>query len=92
MSNLTRFERLLQPGQIGKMTTKNRMKCASVTTLFCTTDGRLTNREIDYLREHTKGGAAIVNAHGRAVERAVIAGFDYVEMCANAGYLIDSFL
>ncbi len=55
-----KFERLLEPGQIGKMTLKNRMKNASATTLYCTEDGRVTDREVAYLAERARGGAGLV--------------------------------
>jgi 2,4-dienoyl-CoA reductase (NADPH2) len=80
-----KFERLLEPGQIGKMTLKNRMKSASATTLFCTEDGRLTDREINCLAERARGGAALVTSGaghatswGRIVPHMMVAHDDSV--------------
>lgn len=58
------FEHLLQPGQIRKMKLKNRMKFAATTTNFCDESGAVTDREIAFLAERAKGGAALVSTGG----------------------------
>lgn len=59
------FENLLKPGQIGKMTVKNRMKYASTTTCICDdTTGEVTDAEIAYLAERAQGSAGIVTTGG----------------------------
>ena len=58
------FDHLLQPGQIGKMKLKNRMKFAATNTNFCDMDGSVTDREIAFLAERARGGAAMVCSQG----------------------------
>lgn len=59
------FKNLLKPGQIGKMTVKNRMKYASTTTCICDdTTGEVNDAEIAYLAERARGGAGIVTTGG----------------------------
>lgn len=62
---MAKFENLLKPGKIGKLTVKNRMKYASTVTNFCDTKtGEVTPKELEYLRERAKGGFGIVTAGG----------------------------
>jgi 2,4-dienoyl-CoA reductase (NADPH2) len=59
------FDHLLQPGKIGKMTTKNRIRFAPQITNMCDKEtGEVTDREINYLAEKAKGGAGIVTVQG----------------------------
>jgi len=58
------FEHLLQPGQIGKMEVKNRMKFASTTTNFANHDGTVNEKEINFIAERAKGGAGMVTVGG----------------------------
>jgi 2,4-dienoyl-CoA reductase (NADPH2) len=58
------FEHLLQPGQIGKMVVKNRMKFASTTSNFANHDGTVNEREINFIAERAKGGAGMVTVGG----------------------------
>jgi len=59
------FEHLLRPGQIGNMKVKNRIKFAATNTNFCDKDtGMLTDREIAFMAERAKGGAAMVATGG----------------------------
>ena len=63
------FEHLLQPGRIGNITTKNRIRFAPQITNMCEPDtGEVTEREINYLVEKAKGGAGIVTAQGGYVQ------------------------
>ena len=57
------FEHLRQPGQIGRMKLKNRMKFSATTTNFCD-NGEITDREIAFFAERAKGGAAMVSSGG----------------------------
>jgi 2,4-dienoyl-CoA reductase-like NADH-dependent reductase (Old Yellow Enzyme family)/thioredoxin reductase len=58
------FENLLKPGQLGKMTVKNRMKFSSTTTNFANHDGTVNQKEIDFIAERAKGGAGMVTVGG----------------------------
>ncbi len=59
------FEHLLQPGQIGKLTVTNRMKCAATVNNFCDQKtGEVTEREVAYLVERARGGAGIITSQG----------------------------
>lgn len=58
------FEHLLQPGQIGKLKVKNRMKFASTTTNFANHDGTVSDREVNFIAERAKGGAGLVTVGG----------------------------
>jgi 2,4-dienoyl-CoA reductase (NADPH2) len=63
------FEHLLQPGRIGKITTKNRIRFAPQITNMCDPKtGEVTEQEINYLVEKAKGGAGIVTAQGGYVQ------------------------
>ncbi|MBU2499039.1 MAG: FAD-dependent oxidoreductase [Proteobacteria bacterium] len=58
------FEHILQPGRVGKMTVKNRMKLSSTTTNFANHDGTVNQREIDFIAERARGGAGMVTVGG----------------------------
>ncbi|MBU2607939.1 MAG: NADH oxidase, partial [Chloroflexi bacterium] len=58
------FNHLLQSGRIGTLTLKNRMKFAATNTNYCEMDGSVTDREIAFLAERAKGGAAMVCSQG----------------------------
>ncbi len=59
-----KYPNIFQPGKIGKMETKNRIKYASTETNFNTRDGFVTDREIAYMEAQAKGGAGIVTTQG----------------------------
>lgn len=61
------FPKLLEPGRIGEMALKNRIKFASTTTNFCTEEGQVTARERAFLAERSRGGAALVTTEGAPV-------------------------
>jgi 2,4-dienoyl-CoA reductase (NADPH2) len=58
------FKHLLQPGQVGKLKVKNRMKFASTTTNFANHDGTVNDREVNFIAERAKGGAGLVTVGG----------------------------
>ena len=63
------FEHILQPGRIGKVAVKNRIRFAPQITNMCDPEtGEVTDREINYLVEKAKGGAGIVTAQGGYVQ------------------------
>lgn len=57
---MVKFERLFEPGYIGKLRMKNRIIRAPMWTGFATRDGSVTQRLLDYHREGAKGGAGLV--------------------------------
>ena len=59
-----KYPHVFQPGKIGKMETKNRIKYASTETNFNTRDGFVTDREIAYMEAQARGGAGIVTTQG----------------------------
>lgn len=61
------FPHIFQPGSIGKLTLKNRIKFASTTTGFCGKDGMVTPQEIAFLAERAQGGAGLVTCGGAHV-------------------------
>ena len=63
------FEHILQPGRIGNLVSKNRIRFAPQITNMCNPEtGEVTEREINYLVEKAKGGAGIVTAQGGYVQ------------------------
>lgn len=58
------FRRLLEPGRIGSMTTRNSIKQASTTTLFSRKDGEVTDREIQFFVARARGGVGMVTIGG----------------------------
>ena len=79
-----KFKRLLEPGQIGRLSTKNRVRFPPTTTHYVNEDGTANEREIRFIEARAKGGAAIVttgiasvDAKG-AVPPMTVAGDDSV--------------
>lgn len=54
------FEHLLKPARIGKMTLRNHVIMAPTETHFCTTDGMLTQKDIDYYVRRARGGVGLI--------------------------------
>lgn len=61
------YPHIFQPGRIGKLTLKNRIKFASTTTGFCSEGGIVSPQEIAFLAERAQGGAALVTCGGAHV-------------------------
>ena len=67
------FEHLLQPGNIGKISTKNRIRFAPQITNMCDPEtGEVTEREINYLVEKAKGlckeaGLEVIDVDGARI-------------------------
>ena len=59
MSNNTRFERILQPIQLGTMEVKNRFVLAPMYSCSATRDGRVTGQTKICYRERAGGGAGL---------------------------------
>ncbi len=64
LPGVKKYPHIFQPGKMGKMETKNRIKYASTETNFNTRDGFVTDREVAYMRAQAKGGAGIVTTQG----------------------------
>lgn len=61
---MERYPYIFQPGAIGKLTTKNRIKYAATETNFPYGDGYVSDREVAYMEAQAKGGAGIVTTQG----------------------------
>lgn len=60
-----RYAKLFEPGKIGRMELKNRIKFAATGSGLCS-GGRVTEAELAWLAERAKGGAGLVTASGTA--------------------------
>lgn len=60
MNTANRFERLMTPGRIGRLTLKNRLITTAMVTQYCSPDGLPTERYIRYHEEKAKGGWGLV--------------------------------
>jgi 2,4-dienoyl-CoA reductase (NADPH2) len=67
MADSIQFEKLLEPGRIGSMMTKNRIIKTAAGTGF-TTGGNITDRAIAYYETLAKGGAGLIIFENCAVE------------------------
>lgn len=54
------YEKLLEPGTIGRMTLRNRIVMSPTETHFTASDGMLTWPEIDYYARRAKGGVGLI--------------------------------
>lgn len=59
-----KYPHIFQPGNIGKMEVKNRIKYASTETNFNFGDGFVADREVAYMEAQARGGAGIVTTQG----------------------------
>lgn len=59
MSN-KQFPKLFEPGWIGSLELKNRLVMPPMATNYASKDGSVTDRQIDYYEERSKGGAGLV--------------------------------
>jgi len=69
------FPHLFQPGRVGRMEVRNRIIGSPMERNYCTVDGRITQRYVDFLAARAKGGvgmmyteATYVDSRGRARE------------------------
>lgn len=76
MESKKRYKRLFEPGQIGKMQLKNRMKFASTTPHIGAEDGIVTDQEIAFHVERAKGGAALITTAGASPHPSGCSSFD----------------
>jgi 2,4-dienoyl-CoA reductase (NADPH2) len=59
-----KYPHIFQPGRIGKLETKNRIKYAATETNFPFGDGYVSDREVAYMEAQARGGAGIVTTQG----------------------------
>lgn len=57
------YPHLTAPGKIGKLTLKNHVIMGPTETHFASTDGMVTQPDIDYYARRAKGGAALIVTH-----------------------------
>lgn len=58
------YPHIFQPGSIGKLTAKNRIKYAATETNYPYGDGFVSDREVAYMEAQARGGAGIVTTQG----------------------------
>ncbi len=61
---MEKYPHVFQPGKIGKLVTKNRIKYAATETNFPFGDGYVSDREIAYMEAQARGGAGIITTQG----------------------------
>lgn len=76
-----KYPHIFQPGRIGKVEVKNRIKYASTETNFNYGDGYVSDREVAYMEAQARGGAGMVTTQG-AYTDPTGAGKGYVGMMA----------
>ncbi len=59
-----KYTHIFQPGRIGKMEVKNRIKYAATETNFNYGDGYVADKEVAYMEAQARGGAGIVTSQG----------------------------
>lgn len=57
---MSRFEKLFEPGKIGKLELKNRIIMPPLACGYTTEDGAVTQRMIDYYAERARGGCSMI--------------------------------
>ena len=68
MYNRSRFQMLFAPGQIGKMTIRNRIIMSPMGTRYATDDGFITKKQKDYFEDRAKGGAGLIITEASCVD------------------------
>jgi 2,4-dienoyl-CoA reductase-like NADH-dependent reductase (Old Yellow Enzyme family) len=64
--NMTKFNRLFQPGRIGTIETKNRLVMSSMLTCYAHVTGEPSQQMIDHYAERAKGGVGLIIVEGAA--------------------------
>ncbi|MGA8031957.1 MAG: hypothetical protein WCB48_06155, partial [Casimicrobiaceae bacterium] len=62
------FPKLFQPGQVGRMEVKNRIIGSPMERNYCTAEGRVTQRYIDYLEARARGGVGMMYTEATYVD------------------------
>ncbi len=63
-----RFPNLFQPGRVGRMDVKNRIIGSPMERNYCTAEGRITQRYIDYLEARARGGVGMMYTEATYVD------------------------
>lgn len=63
-----KYPHIFQPGIIGKMEVKNRIKYASTETNFNFGDGFVADKEVAYMEAQARGGAGMVTTQGASTD------------------------
>ena len=63
-----RFPRLFSPGRIGRLEVRNRIIESPMERNYCTADGRVTQRYIDYLEARARGGTGAMYTEATYVD------------------------
>ncbi len=63
-----RFPRLFAPGRIGRLQVRNRIIGSPMERNYCTADGRVTQRYIDYLEARARGGTGAMYTEATYVD------------------------
>jgi 2,4-dienoyl-CoA reductase-like NADH-dependent reductase (Old Yellow Enzyme family) len=63
-----RFSRLFCPGQIGSLQVRNRIIGSPMERNYCTAEGRITQRYIDYLEARARGGVGLMYTEATYVD------------------------
>lgn len=59
-----KYPHIFQPGRIGKLEIKNRVKYAATETNFPFGDGYVSDKEVAYMEAQARGGAGIITTQG----------------------------
>lgn len=62
------FPHLFRPGRIGKMEVRNRLIGSPMERNYCTAEGRVTQRYIDYLAARARGGVGLLYTEATYVD------------------------
>ena len=63
-----RFPHLFQPGRIGSLEVRNRIIGSPMERNYCTAEGRVTQRYIDYMAARARGGAGLLYTEATYVD------------------------
>ena len=63
-----KFPHLFRPGRIGTMEVRNRIIASPMERNYCTLEGRITQRYIDYMEARAKGGIGLMYTEATYVE------------------------
>jgi 2,4-dienoyl-CoA reductase-like NADH-dependent reductase (Old Yellow Enzyme family)/thioredoxin reductase len=63
-----RFPKLFQPGRVGVMEVKNRIIGSPMERNYCTAEGRITQRYIDYMAARARGGVGMMYTEATYVD------------------------
>ena len=63
-----KFPHLFQPGRVGSMEVRNRIIASPMERNYCTAEGRVTQRYIDYMEARSKGGVGMMYTEATYVD------------------------